>query len=354
MHNKNLFRVTAILLLALFSIMPWQNADACTRFVYKKQKGKIITGRSMDFSIPIPGNIWVFPRGMQRTGETGEKSSVNWTSKYGSVVISSWDIGVPDGMNEKGLMANMLFLNESVYPDFVKNGDKKGLAISLWAQYALDNFATVAEAVEDFRKEHFVVVTDNIPGTNKKTTIHLSLSDATGDNAVLEYINGKLHIYHSKEYNVLTNSPTFEKQLAINSYWNDVNGFEFLPGTNKAADRFARANFYLKYLPEVDSTHIALATVFSLIRNLSVPYGIQSGEALDLSTTRWRVVANQTDLVYYYEDVLYPNTVWVDLKKLDFSPKSGVRMLPLIKGQRFMGEVSDKFIKATPFKFQGI
>lgn len=257
-------------------------------------------------------------------------------------------------MNEKGLMANMLFLTESIYPDFVKNGDKPGLAISMWAQYALDNFATVAEAVEEFRKEKFVVVTDNIPGTNIKTTIHLSLSDATGDNAILEYVEGKLHIYHDRDYNVLTNSPTFEKQLAINSYWDAINGFEFLPGTNKAADRFVRANFYLKYLPEVDSTHIATAAVFSLIRNLSVPFGIQSGQSLDLSTTRWRVVANQTDLVYYYEDVLYPSTIWVDLKKIDFAPKSGVRMLPVIKGQPYAGEVSDKFIKATPFKFQGI
>ncbi len=66
------------------------------------------------------------------------------------------------------------------------------------------------------------------------------------------------------------------------------------------------------------------------------------------------MVANQIDLVYYYKDVLHPNTIWVDLKKLDFSPKSGVRMLPIIKSQQFMGKVSDKFIKATPFKFQGI
>lgn len=354
MFKNYILKASTVVLFVLIGILTSKNADACTRFVYKNHKGKIITGRSMDFSLPIPGNMWVFPRGMQRTGETGDKSSISWTSKYGSVVISSWDIGVPDGMNEKGLMANMLFLNESIYPDFVKNGDKKGLSISLWAQYALDNFATVAEAVNDFHKEQFVVVTDFIPGTTKKTTIHLSLSDATGDNAVLEYINGKLYIYHSKEYNVLTNSPSFDKQLSINSYWNDINGFEFLPGTNKAADRFVRASFYLKYLPEVDSTHQAIATVFSLIRNLSVPFGIQSGEALDLSTTRWRVVANQTDLVYYYEDVLYPNTIWVDLKKLDFSKKAGVRMLPIMKGQPFMGEVSDKFIKASPFKFQGI
>lgn len=59
---------------------------------------------------------------------------MRWTSKYGSIVASSWDIGVSDGMNEKGLNANMLWLNNSKYPPFEKDGKTTGLAISLWAQ----------------------------------------------------------------------------------------------------------------------------------------------------------------------------------------------------------------------------
>src|SRR5690625_7598129 len=71
-------------------------------------------------------------------------------------------------MNEKGLVANMLWLVSSQYPKFSKEGGtKKGLAVSLWAQYALDNFETVAEEVEHFRKEEFVLVTDFIPGKDK-------------------------------------------------------------------------------------------------------------------------------------------------------------------------------------------
>jgi hypothetical protein len=38
----------------------------------------------------------------------------------------------------------------------------------------------------------------------------------------------------------MTNSPTFDKQLALNQYWKDIGGRVFLPGTNRAADRFAR------------------------------------------------------------------------------------------------------------------
>jgi len=344
--------LSAILSIGMLTITT--KAEACTRIVYKGLNGTIITARSMDFSMEIPANLWQFPRGMQRDGKTGQ-NTVNWTSKYGSIVTSSWDIAVSDGMNEKGLNANMLWLNNSKYPSFEKDGNTKGLAVSLWAQYALDNFATVKEAVEHFKKEEFVVVTDYIPGTDKYTTIHLSLSDPTGDNAVLEYINGKLVIHHDPSYTVMTNDPVFEEQLAINEYWKEIPGKIFLPGTNRAADRFVRASYYIEAIPQTDNIRVAIASVFSVIRNCSVPYGISTEGFPNLSTTRWRIVADQKNLVYYFEDALSPNTVWVDLKKMDFSQQTGkVKKLSLDKQQVYAGETSDKFIDSKPLVFQGI
>jgi choloylglycine hydrolase len=40
----------------------------CTRVVYKGPDNLFITGRTMDFSIDIPANLWVFPRQMKRHG----------------------------------------------------------------------------------------------------------------------------------------------------------------------------------------------------------------------------------------------------------------------------------------------
>lgn len=329
--------------------------DACTRVVYKGPNNTVITARSMDFSLEIPANLWLFPKGMERHGSTGN-NTIKWTSKYGSIVTSSWDIATSDGMNEKGLNANMLWLVNSKYPEFAKDGaSKKGLAVSLWAQYALDNFATVEEAVSVFKKEEFVVVTDFIPGTDKYTTVHLSLSDANGDNAIFEYIGGKLVIHHNPTYTVMTNDPVFEEQLAINEYWKGVPGNIFLPGTNKAADRFVRASYYINAIPQTDNTRVAVASVFSVIRNCSVPYGISTEGFPNLSTTRWRIVADQKNLVYYFEDALSPNTVWVDLKKVDFNAQTGkVKKLALDKQQVYAGETSDKFVDSKPFVFQGI
>ena len=90
-------------------------ADACTRVVYLGENDRIITARSMDWKVDVASNLWVFPRGMQRSGMAGE-NSIEWTSKYGSLITSGFDISTTDGINEKGLAANVLWLVESQYP----------------------------------------------------------------------------------------------------------------------------------------------------------------------------------------------------------------------------------------------
>ena len=345
--------ITGLMAFGVTCLVMSQSANACTRVVYKGPDQNILTGRTMDFSIDIPANLWIFPRGMERSGEVGT-NSLTWVSRYGSVAASSWDIATPDGMNEKGLVANLLWLVQSQYPNYNKSSPEKGLTIAAWAQYALDNFATVKESVEHLKNEPFVVVTDFIPGTDKFTTVHLSLSDATGDSAIFEYINGKLVIHHSPDYQVMTNDPVFEQQLAIKSYWDSVSGTQFLPGTNRASDRFVRASYYINAIPQTQYAHLNVASVFSVIRNVSVPYGISTEGQPHISSTRWRVVADQKNLVYYFENVLTPNLVWVNLKEVDFSTQSGVRKLALDKGQVYAGNSLKHFVKSSPFTFQGL
>jgi penicillin V acylase-like amidase (Ntn superfamily) len=350
MKNLKLILVIGWLIWANFVAI---EAMSCTRVVYKGPSQTVLTGRTMDFSIDIPANLWLFPRGMKRSGQVGP-ASIAWTSRYGSVVASSWDIATPDGMNEKGLVANMLWLVESQYPPFDKKGEKKGLTISAWAQYALDNFATVTEAVEAFQKEEFTIVTDFIPGTDKFTTVHLSLSDPTGDSAILEYINGKLVIHHDPSYQVMTNDPVYEEQLAIKGYWEQIPATTFLPGSNRAPDRFVRACYYIEAIPQTENLHVAVASVFSVIRNVSVPYGISTPNQPHISNTRWRVVADQKHRVYYFENVLTPNVLWIDLKKVDLGSNAPVKKLSLDHGQVYAGESSSFFEATEPFDFQGL
>ncbi len=326
---------------------------ACTRVMYKGKEDTIITARSMDWKDEIPPNLWIFPRGMERNGKVGS-NSIQWTSRYGSLVVSAYDIATVDGMNEKGLVANLLWLAESQYPEFKKDGSKKGLIIAAWAQYVLDCHATVAEAVERLKQEEFVIVSENIPDTDKFTTVHLSVSDPSGDNAIFEFIEGKLKIHHDPSYTVMTNSPPFDKQLAMNQYWEDIPGTIMLPGTNRATDRFVRASFYINVLPKTADIRQAIAGIFSVIRNCSVPLGISTKDEPNISSTRWRSVADQKNLVYFFETTLTPNTFWVDMKKMDFARNIPVKKLSLDDHATYAGESHEKFEDAQPFEFAGI
>jgi penicillin V acylase-like amidase (Ntn superfamily) len=104
-----------------------------------------------------------------------------------------------------------------------------------------DHFATVAEAVDALRKEPFYIVTVMSPDGHAGTA-HLSLSDPSGDSAIFEYVKGKLVIHHGRNYKVMTNSPAFDQQLALDTYWRTIGGQTMLPGTNRTADRFVRAS----------------------------------------------------------------------------------------------------------------
>ncbi|WP_233599378.1 linear amide C-N hydrolase [Erwinia sp. JUb26] len=333
-------------------LMP--TVEACTRLVYLGANDQVITARSMDWKVDVGTNLWIFPRGMQRTGEAGP-NSVKWSSKYGSVIASGYDISTTDGMNEAGLVANVLWLVESSYPKY--DSKKPGLTIAAWAQYALDNFATVQEAVDVLSKEPFSIVTDKVPGENRLATLHLSLSDATGDSAIIEYIDGKQVIHHSRSYQVMTNSPIFEKQLAMEEYWKQIGGTVMLPGTNSAPDRFARASFYVNAIPKSENAVEAIASTFSVIRNVSVPYGISTPGQPNISSTRWRTVSDQKRGLYFFESALTPNVFWTDLKKIDFSEKTG-RVMKLDLGPNqtniYSGMANDSYKEAKPFTFLGL
>lgn len=325
--------------------------EACTRVVYQGKDNTVLTARSMDWKEDTRSNLWIFPRGMKRNGEIG-KNPLEWTSKYGSVVASAYDICSTDGMNEKGLVANLLWLAESEYPQW--DGKKPGLSIAAWVQYILDNFATVDEAVSYVEKGTFEVVSDMMPDGTRMATLHLSISDADGDNAIFEYIGGELKIHHDKSYQVMTNSPVFDQQLALNNYWKNIGGTTFLPGTNRAADRFVRASFYINAIPKVADTRTAVASVFSVIRNTSVPLGITTPNEPNISSTRWRTVSDQKNKIYFFESTIQPNVFWVNLQDVDFSEKAPVKMLDLVSGKTYAGNTAEQFVEAKPFKFLGV
>lgn len=323
-----------------------QNASACTRAVYFGKENQIVTGRTMDWMEDMHTNLWIFPRGMKRDGGLG-KGSLEWTSKHGSVIASVYEGGTADGMNEKGLVANMQYLGESVYPP---KDERPSICISAWSQYLLDSFATVEEAVAEVRKESFRVVAVDSPG-GMTGNVHVSISDPTGDSAIFQYVDGKLVIHHGKEYQVMTNSPIYDKQLAISEYWKEFDGSVSLPGTVRAADRFVRASYYINMCRQSADPREAVASVFSVMRNVSVPRGIHKEGKPNISSTLWLTVSDHKNLTYFFQDTNSPSAVWVQLGNLNFEADSGVRKLTLAGKPDTAGDQTANFAKAEPFKF---
>ncbi len=322
-------------------------ADACTRALYFGKEGQTVTGRTMDWAEDTLTDLWIFPRGMARDAGLA-KGSLTWTSKYGSVVASVYDGASADGMNEKGMVANLLYLAESKYS--AAEDTRPALLISSWGQYMLDNFATVQEAVDDARKQAYRMVTVTAPN-GAAGSVHLSLSDASGDSAIFEYIDGKLVIHHGKQYQVMTNSPIYDQQLALNEYWKQIGGTVMLPGTNRAADRFARASFYVNACKQSAEPREAVSSVFSVMRNCSTPRGISTPETPNIASTIWRTVSDQKQRIYYYENTASPSVVWVKLTDINFADGSGTRKLTLVGNPDIGGNQTANFVKAEPFKF---
>lgn len=95
-----------------------------------------------------------------------------------------------------------------------------------------DNFATVDEAVAELGKETFRIDNPDLPN-GAKSTLHLSISDSTGNSAIFEYIDGSLVIHHGRDCQVMTNSPSYDRQQTLDDYWNQIGGLRILTDKRK-------------------------------------------------------------------------------------------------------------------------
>lgn len=348
MTKKSISLLGTLVASTLFLLASQLPAYPCSRVLWNQDGKMVVVGRSMDWAYPLPANLWLLPRGIVRDGMTG-RSTLKWSAKFGSMVAADFIASdgvneqgfVADGVNEKGFAAHALWLSESDYG--IRNESLPGLSIGLWAQYFLDNFATVNDAVEFVQKTPFQIVT--ILGQ----ALHLVIEDATGDSAVIEYIDGKAKTYHSREYTVATNSPTFDKQIEQLKEYRMFGGEKSLPGTTEPGDRFVRGAYYLKTLPKPADWWQCVTGVLSVIRNVSQPFGKADPSQPYISATQWRTIADLTDLTYYFESTTSPYMIWVQLKQLDFAQGAPVKKLDLIKNPVRAGDTLTQFETARPF-----
>ncbi len=292
----------------------------CTRFLWSSEgepgAGLVLVGRSMDWFEDTATVLAARPRGATRESAPGDPASFSWTSEYGSVVALMYGRIAVDGINEAGLQVSGLYLAESDYGE--REAERPGLALHQAIQCLLDRFDSVAAAVAWLEESRVQIIPLEIGG--KPGTGHISLADAGGDSAIVEFLEGRASIHHGPEFTVMANSPAYDEQLELLRRYTGLGGDAPLPGGTDSPDRFARAAYYSAHLPFTSSPREAVAEVFSVIRNASAPFGTVDAARPNISTTRWRVVADLTSLGYFYESTRSPNLVWVTLAELDLSP----------------------------------
>jgi choloylglycine hydrolase len=327
--RKTLHRATSLLLAAtVLNVSLLQPVAACTRILWNNNKLGVVVGRTMDWPESTEPVLTVLPRGIEHNGGMAGKEMVvkdnpaKWTSKYGSLVTTVYGLGAVDGLNEKGLGIHLLYLNATDVGR--RDPSKPGLAITLWGQYALDNAATVTEALAALEKVQIVMA----EARGHKGTVHLIMEDSSGDSAVIEYIAGKPVIHHGKEFRVVTNDPPYDQQLALLKQmdFSKPSSDTPLPGNVRPTDRFQRASYYEALLPEPANEQEAIAGILAIARNVSVPFGAPY-KGFGIYNTEYRTAMNLTDQRYFFELTTSPNLIWTDLKKFDLAVGAPVMTL---------------------------
>lgn len=315
-------------------------AFSCTRLLHVDSSQGVMVGRNMDWFEEMNSKLIVYPRGIARQGSAGV-NPLKWVSQYGSIVATSYDIGSADGMNETGFAVHGLWLDQTDYG--TRNDNIPGLSLILASNFYLDNFKTVDEAVRFTESGAFQMLPFYLPGTGRWVKIHVALEDATGDSAIIEYIDGTPKIYHSKEYTVLTNDPVYNVQLENLKQYDGFGGDKPLPGTTDAADRFVRASYYGAHLPSFPTTKDAVAGVFSVMQNATPPHSAMREIPSKIHSTIWRTVSDLTHHVYYFNSTPNMTTVYAQLDKFNLKPGAPVMKLDLVKRNTLSGDVTGEF-----------
>lgn len=296
-------------------------AAACSRIFWNANDQAKVVARTVDLYRSDEAQVTAYPRGLERSGMPGETDGLKWKAKYGSIAITAFGSATSDGMNEKGLSANLLYLDHTQYES---RDERPALSNMLWAQWVLDNFATVKEALAGMSKVQIV----STVAADREWPLHLSIADASGDSAIVEFVDGKPVVHHGKQYTVMTNEPTLDEQLANLKKYKLFGGQKAMPGDIDPMSRFVRAASYLKTLPEPADVRGAAAGVYSVARTVAVPFGAEdtsSSVSTDTWPTLWFGIADLTHGVYYFQSTKSPNMYWVDFAKLALDEGSPAR-----------------------------
>ena len=342
---KNLHIALSGLMLAAASVATVApEAEACSRILYVGQDSLYVVGRSLDWKTPIPTNLYVYPRGVEKVS-SDKPNAIHWTSKYGAVYAVGYDGGVTEGMNEKGLVVNGLFCKGTVY-DNAETATRPPMSMAMFVAWLLDNNATVDE-VAGVLKEHNFSLSGATFDEGTVSALHWGVTDASGRSIIFEFDHGNINIYEMGDYRAMTNDPNWPAMTSIIDYWNKKGGQNTLPGTVTSPDRAVRANYFAHHVKQTSDTDLGVSITRSILVNSCVPYTYEIETEPNVSSTQWRSYADIRDKRYYFDIETNPGYYYVDLEKCDLRPGAKILKLDTAKHTQMIGE-ANKYLEKNP------
>jgi penicillin V acylase-like amidase (Ntn superfamily) len=282
---------------------------ACTTFCFEAD-GTRVFGKNYDWNVD-DGLVVVNKRGVSKVAFT-EENPARWTSRFGSVTFNQYGREFPSGgINEKGLVVELMWLDETAYP----SSDGRAVLPTLqWIQYQLDNAATIDDVIKSD-----ATVRISPAGSAK---IHFLVADARGGVATIEYIEGKLVTHRGEDlpYPVLTND-TYEGSRA---YARTARVAQ--TESTSSLDRFARAARGLSAAGD------AVARAFALLHDVA------QGDY-----TQWSIVYDIGDKRAYFRTRVQPSVRFIDVDALDLSCRTPVRVVDV--NAALAGDVSANLVE---------
>lgn len=328
--------------LIIFLFGAFSLSRACTGISFQSKDGAYIQARTIEWGEGmLPSEYVIIPRGEKQVSYTpaGKKGMV-FETRYGIIGLAIVQKEfIAEGLNEAGLSAGLFYFPRyGSYEAYDSAQREKTISDLQLVTWMLSRFATVAEVKAAVGKVRIIGLDE--PGVT--STVHWRIGDATGEQVVLEIIDGKPYFYNN-EIGVLTNSPGFPWHLTnLNNYVNLFpggappqqlagvklnafgagSGFLGMPGDVTPPSRFVRAAFYKATAPRLHTAEETVLQAFHILNNFDIPIGIEHPlkKAPDIpSATQWTSVVDLTNRKVYYKTA-YNNTIrCLDMKDIDFS-----------------------------------
>ena len=357
MKKFSLLRLLATVLVAASALFSFQSASACTGISFTAKDGSFVVSRTMEWgSFVMSSRYMVVPRGHTIIAQTPSGTNgMKIVAKYGYVAIGVLDDNLfAEGVNEKGMMGELFYFpNYGKYAPYDKSKNSTTMSDAHFLSWVVGNFATIAEMEKEINNIHVV------PYGKGFGTAHFRLADATGRQVVVEYIDGKLHIFEDK-IGIITNAPSFDWHMTnLNNYVNlfagptdsrEVAGVTIsqfgvgsgalgLPGDLTPPSRFVRAAFFVHTARQQATGYDAVMQSFQILNNFDIPVGAEFRDPNKmpnmLSATQWTTATDLKNMKFYYRTQFNSVIRCIDLKTIDFGKvKYQTRDLDMVKQQR--------------------